>query len=203
MRAAAERRPITVGIVSEDFVTARGLRTVCRGDRMTVAFEAPPAGAADRDWRGYGVEAILIDAAGCIPRNRLVLFQMLVERAGSTPVLGVVPHGAVGLSALKALELGLVGLVHLAGASGQLRQTVERALDGAEVVQIPRYQRERSPLIGPAYEGTKLPAAGDINILELLVAGLRDAEIGSRVGFSSSTVKHHIESIMHDYRLAT
>jgi DNA-binding NarL/FixJ family response regulator len=97
-------------------------------------------------------------------------------RAG---IKAVIPSNLPGPEIVKAIEAAAAGLVVLDGPSIEmlLRVPSNVSISGAERLVEPLTPRE-------------------IEVLQLLAAGLGNKEIASRLGISDHTVKFHVASVM-------
>ena len=93
-----------------------------------------------------------------------------------------------------ALQAGAVGYLLKDSGAQELHGAIHRAYHGQSMLSPQATQALVSATVKPPSVGHDL-SDREIEILELLVQGLSNSEIGDRLYISRSTVKNHISSI--------
>ena len=159
-------------LVEDHSKAARGVESELPTDVLLVEAEtlADPAAREALDWAGTGAAAILLvrDPAAEPVADAL--------RAG---VKAVLPSGMEGPEIAAAIEAAAAGLTVLESASLDLllRAPGAFAKGTSEILVEPLTERE-------------------LEVLELVAAGLGNKEVASRLEISEHTVKFHVASIM-------
>lgn len=159
-------------VVEESAPGARTMAADSPADVLLVeALSLADGGArAALDWAGAGGPAVLL------VRNSTPEAVAAALRAGVKAVLG---SGRTGPEIIAAVEAAAAGLVVLdpSGIETLLRSPGPGSSPGAETLAEPLTPRE-------------------IEVLQLLAAGLGNKEIASRLAISEHTAKFHVAAIM-------
>lgn len=117
-------------------------------------------------------------------------FQQALKQAGiHVPIVFITAHGDVPMAS-RALRAGAVEFLMKPFQKDELLTAIHRALD-RDRVQRARYE-ELSALQARFAELT----SREREVLELVVSGLTNKEIGSRLGISEVTTKMHRSQVM-------
>jgi len=161
-----------VQVVGDSFGDARWTRGDSPPDVLLVEAEtlADPAARKAMDWARAGGPVVLL------VRNPAAEAVAVALRGG---VKAVLPSGLAGQEIVAAIEAAAVGLVVLdaIGTEALLRAPAAASSAGSEALVEALTPRE-------------------LEVLQLLAAGLANKEIASRLKISEHTVKFHVASIM-------
>lgn len=190
--------PRTVVIASESAFTRRDFeRTVATAEGLALAGTCPWLEVADRSMR-WRPDLVLLDAAGApLPETSAVVARLRsVDRAPLIALL--VPHGGARVEA----EYADAVLAADQGAYAVVR-ALEVLASGVLVTARPA-RRDPEPGAGPEVR-QRLSTLTDREreILVLIVDGLSNREVGSRLFISPDTVKEHVSRILAKLEVAS
>ena len=159
-------------LVEDPGKDARGVESELPADVLLVEADtlSDPAAREALDWAGTGAAAVLL------VRNPAAESVAEALRAG---VRAVLPSGVDGLEIAAAIEAAVAGLTVLESASLDLLLRAPGALA----------KGTSDTLVEPLTER-------ELEVLELVAAGLGNKEVASRLEISEHTVKFHVASIM-------
>jgi DNA-binding NarL/FixJ family response regulator len=190
VRAARARKPlIRVALVESDPLRVVGFRAFFDA---ASGFELVSASLRD----GGALQSIdLVLLSNCRVQNRVDLIAIL---KGTRPDLRIIMTGSGDeKTILQAIVAGAKGYVDEAASPAEFVQAVRVVSQGS--VWAPRYvfskfiERVSS---APAPAGRATFTDREKEVLELLVAGRSNKEIGSPLGIQERTVKAHVAKLM-------
>jgi DNA-binding NarL/FixJ family response regulator len=126
----------------------------------------------------------------------------LHRRRADLPIVAVVccPH-AVTPWALRGLLGGAIrAVLDLREAQEGVAQALERVARGASVLHV-QLRHGHGEILADLLAAKEQWSETQLRLLELVVQGLPDHEIGKRLHLSPHTIKHHIEHLRHELRL--
>ncbi|MEV0361968.1 LuxR C-terminal-related transcriptional regulator [Nocardia fusca] len=190
--------PHTVVIASESAFTRRDFeRTVATAEGLALAGTCPWREVADRAVR-WRPDLVLLDAAGApLPETSAVVARL--RSADRAPLIALlVPHGGPRVEA----EYADAVLAADQGAHAVVR-ALEVLASGVLVAARPP-RREPEPGAGPEVrQRLSTLTEREREILVLIVDGLSNREVGSRLFISPDTVKEHVSRILAKLEVAS
>ena len=136
------------------------------------------------------------DAAGCVVTDArmpgmsgLELQRALKRRGAGVPVIVITGHGAVSM-AVEALQGGALDFIEKPFDDQLFLASVRRALDRSQ-----RSAEQRKADAAVARRAALL-SAREREVMELVVTGLLNKQVGGRLGISEITVKAHRGRVM-------
>lgn len=190
-------RVVTVVIVDDNDVIRSGLRSLLdASDAVHVVGEAGDGDEALEQVRALQPDVVLLDVR--MPRRDGVA--VAAEISGTTKVL-MLTYGDAPDVVRAALTAGAVGyLVHGTFRAEQLEGAVLAVAAGSSVFSQVATDVLREALTAPAVAAsTARPDVGlsprEAEVMELIAAGLTNAEISGRCFLSEKTVKNHVNHI--------
>jgi DNA-binding NarL/FixJ family response regulator len=170
----------------------------CRESGVKVLQRAGTAAAATEACRLGRPDLLVLDLELPDTDGFRVLAELAEERPSAVLVLGDRVEGDL---ALRALRLGVGGLVAKAEGLRDLPETIRRVVAG-ERVMSPELERDAMRALGVmarrAREGADIAARltrRERQVLEMLSAGLTVGQIASRIGISPRTVETHVTKL--------
>lgn len=187
--------PIRILVADDHPLFLDGLVATLSGDEeLQVVATAGDAAAAVRAVREHQPDLALLDVA--MPGSGLEAARLIGGASPSTRVV-VLTSSENEDDLIAAMNAGARGYV-LKGVAGRELRAILKAVHGGEVYVAP----------GLAYvmiKGLTKPRVRDPfdeltgrerEVLELVAAGLSNAEIGGRLGLAEKTVKHYMTAIL-------
>lgn len=189
-----EARRLRVLVVAADPLVRAGLATLLRQAGYTIAGQAAPGTELAAETAVYRPEAVLWDL-GWDPEAGLedTLDQVAALSEAGLAVVALLP-GDEQAGAVRAA--GARGLLPRDAPAGALAAALEGAARGLLVLD-PGLAARAAPPLGQATPG--LPealTARELEVLQLLAAGLTNRAIAQELGISEHTVKFHVNAIL-------
>jgi DNA-binding NarL/FixJ family response regulator len=188
---------VTVAIVDDNDVIRHGLRSLLdTSSQVTVVGEAGDGEAAVELVRATRPDVTLLDVR--MPRRDGVA--VAGDVTGLTRVLMLTYSDAPDV-VRAALEAGAAGyLVHGTFRAEQLVSSVLQVAAGASVFSQPAVDVLRGALAAPPKAASPAPpdvglSRRESEVMDLIAAGLTNAEISRRCFLSEKTVKNHVNHI--------
>lgn len=180
-----------------------GIRLSLRGSALEVVGEFADVGSAARSARAVRPDVCLVDAV--VPGGGPAAVRAIVRARPPTAVIVLADRSSV-VDLLDALDAGAVGCLDKDIRSARLPGVLRAAAAGEAIV--PRR------LVGPLAQGLRLHAAEplggsrgslrltrrELEVLDLMRAGLTTSAIAGRLVVSPGTVRSHVMSLMHKLR---
>jgi two-component system nitrate/nitrite response regulator NarL len=187
--------PIRLLIVDDHPLVLDGLvATLSADEELEVVATAADAALAVRAAREHGPDIALLDVAmpgGGIEAARAIA----ADRPATRVVMLTSSENEDDL--LAAMEAGAKGYV-LKGVAGRELRVILKAVHRGEVYVAPglAYAMIRGLTRPPAEDPLAELTGREREVLELVAAGLSNAEIGGRLGLAEKTVKHYMTAIL-------
>jgi len=191
--APAKKTPIRIAVVESDPLRFVGFRALFDSEPD---FELISASLPDISGL-QGIDLVLLGN-----RNGLNLFDLMASLKASRPDLRIIVTGA-GMdeeTVLKAIAAGAKGYVDEAAAPAEFIQAIRIVNQGS--VWAPRHVLSMFIERVSTSPGRIFPAGRvtftdrEKEVLEMLVAGRSNKEIGSALGIEERTVKAHVAKLM-------
>jgi two-component system response regulator FixJ len=177
----------TVHVVDDDEAVRDSLRFALEQEGLTVrtyadaqallVAELPPAGCVVTDFRMPEIDGLQLQAR-------------LAERGVRLPVIVMTAHGDVPV-AVRALKAGAVDFLEKPFQDGQLAGAVRQALDAN------RRALTEAATAAEAARRIALLTPRERDVLQLMVAGKSNKEIGRTLGTSPRTIDVHRARVFH------
>jgi two-component system, NarL family, response regulator LiaR len=196
-----EKTKIKVMIVDDHDMLRSGLKVFLDSlDDMVLVAEAANGESATMICRDANPDVVLIDLK--MPRmNGITAIQHI--RAQQPHIQFVVLTSFVDEESVQeALRAGASGYLLKDAGVDDLHNAILRAFQGKTVLAPEATQALVSATTRPPTPGYDLTER-EIHILELIVRGLSNSEIGDQLHISRSTVKNHISSIFSKLHIDT
>jgi DNA-binding NarL/FixJ family response regulator len=190
---AASKRPIRVAVVDNDPLRLVGFRTLLEGDSSFVLNGYSPASI----FSAQGYELVLIGS-----RTGLVMYDIMSGLKAMNPSVRIIVAGNVCNEefALRALAAGAKGFLDESASVDDYKRAIRAVHSGLvwappsllskfieRVTNVPRRNFSDQPLVYTERER---------EVLNLLVSGRSNREIGVALGIEERTVKMHVTSLM-------
>jgi DNA-binding NarL/FixJ family response regulator len=126
----------------------------------------------------------------------------LRRRRADLPIVAVVccPHAVTPWTLRALLGCAISGVLDLQESQEGVAQALERVGRGASVLHV-QLRRGHGDVLKDLLAAKEQWTETQLRLLELVVLGLPDHEIGRRLHLSPHTVKHQIEHLRHELRL--
>ena len=187
--------PIRILVADDHPLFMEGLVATLSGDEeMQVVATAVDASAALQAARDHRPDLALLDVG--MPGGGLEAARLIVAACPSTRVV-MLTSSENEANLLSAMNAGAKGYV-LKGVAGRELRAILKSVHGGDVYVAPG-------LAFGMIKGLTRPRAHDPleeltrrerDVLELVGAGLSNAEIGGRLGLAEKTVKHYMTAIL-------
>jgi two-component system response regulator FixJ len=136
-----------------------------------------------------GPSCVIIDVQ--MPGLDGIAFQeMLIQRRRQEQLVFITGHGDIPMCA-KAMKAGAVDFLPKPIRSAELLKCVDRAL------QRSAEQRERAALKAEARRLLDLLTPREFEVMQTLLTGMLNKQVGAELGMAEKTVKLHRGRIMH------
>ena len=194
MKPAPAKKPhIRVAVVESDPLRFVGFRALFDSEPDFELFSATVAELAMRE----GIDLVLLGS-----RSGQNLFDVMASLKAARPDLRIIVTGAGAdeETILKAIAAGAKGYVDEAAAPAEFIQAIRIVNQGS--VWAPRHVLSTFIERVSASPGRIFPAGRvsftdrEKEVLEMLVAGRSNKEIGSNLGIEERTVKAHVAKLM-------
>ena len=137
-----------------------------------------------------GPSCVIIDVQ--MPGLNGIAFQeMLIQRRRQEQLVFITGHGNIPMCA-KAMKAGAVDFLSKPIKSAELLNCVDRAL------QRSAEQRERAAVKSEARRLLDLLTPREFEVMQMLLTGMLNKQVGAELGMAEKTVKLHRGRIMHD-----
>jgi DNA-binding NarL/FixJ family response regulator len=192
MKAAA-RNPIRIAVVENDPLRFVGFRALFDEDRDFTLQSCTPSSIFGT--RGY--DLVLIGA-----RTGSAMYEIIAGLKALNPTVRIIATGNVpgDEMALRALSAGAKGYIEESAPAAEFKQAIREVNSGAvwasplllskfieRMTNMPRRTRAAEPLVFTERER---------EVLNLLVSGRSNKEIGSALGIEERTVKMHVAKLL-------
>ena len=183
--------PATVLIVDDDLPVREALSSLLRSVRLKTECFASPQEllASDR-----------IDAANCLildvrlpGRSGLDVLDELRELGLKLPTIFITGHGDVPMS-VRAMKAGAVEFLIKPFRDQELLDAVQAAL------RLDQDRRREEDAVNELQQRLASLTARERDVLENLMTGQLNKEIGARLGVAESTIKAHRAQVMRKMR---
>jgi len=190
---SAPKKVIRIAVVENDPLRFVGFRALFDGDSGFVLQSHTPASIFDA--RGY--DLVLIGA-----RTGAAMYEIMAGLKGLNPSVRMIATGSSRSEemALRALCAGAKGFIEESASAEEFKEAIRVVNNGSvwasghllskfieRVTSVPRNLRPDEPLIFTERER---------EVLNLLVAGHSNREIGTALGIEERTVKMHVAKLM-------
>jgi len=190
---SAPKKVIRIAVVENDPLRFVGFRALFDGDSGFVLQSHTPASIFDA--RGY--DLVLIGA-----RTGAAMYEIMAGLKGLNPSVRMIATGSSRSEemALRALCAGAKGFIEESAKAEEFKEAIRVVNNGSvwasghllskfieRVTSVPRNLRPDEPLIFTERER---------EVLNLLVAGHSNREIGTALGIEERTVKMHVAKLM-------
>jgi FixJ family two-component response regulator len=122
--------------------------------------------------------------------NGLAFQEVLIQRRRQEQLIFITGHGDIPMCA-KAMKAGAVDFLPKPIKSGELLKCVDRAL------QRSAEQRERAAVKAGARDLLDLLTPREFEVMQLLLTGMLNKQVGAELNIAEKTVKLHRGRIMH------
>lgn len=187
--------PIRVLVADDHPLFLDGLvATLSADEEIQVVAVAGDAVAAVRAAREHRPDLALLDLA--MPGGGLEAARQIGSACPTTRVV-VLTSSENGDDLTAALKAGAKGYV-LKGIGGPELRTILKSVHGGEVYVTPglAYGMIRGLTATRAHNPLEELTSREREVLELVAAGLSNAEIGGRLGLAEKTVKHYMTAVL-------
>jgi two-component system nitrate/nitrite response regulator NarL len=188
-------QPIRVLIADDHPMFLDGLvATLSSDEDLEVVATAGDASAAVRAAGEHQPDLALLDVA--MPGGGLEAARLIVAASPSTRVV-MLTSSENEDDLVAAMDAGAKGYV-LKGVAGRELRTILKSVHGGEVYVAPglAYAMIKGLTRPRAHDPLAELTAREREVLELVAAGLSNAEIGGRLGLAEKTVKHYMTAIL-------
>jgi DNA-binding NarL/FixJ family response regulator len=189
----AVKNPIRIAVVESDPLRFVGFRALFEGDRNFVLQNYTPSSIFGT--RGY--DLVLIGA-----RTGAAMYEIMAGLKALNPSVRIIATGNVPGDefALRALTAGAKGYIEESATAAEFKEAIRVIHSGSvwasphlfskfieRMTNIPRRGRAEEPLVFTTRER---------EVLNLLVSGRSNKEIGNALGIEERTVKMHVAKLM-------
>jgi DNA-binding NarL/FixJ family response regulator len=189
----AVKSPIRIAVVESDPLRFVGFRALFEGDRNFTLQGYTPSTIFGT--RGY--DLVLIGA-----RTGGAMYEIMAGLKALNPSVRIIATGNVPGDefALRALTAGAKGYIEESSSANEFKEAIRVVHSGSvwasphlfskfieRMTNIPRRSRAEEPLVFTARER---------EVLNLLVSGRSNKEIGNALGIEERTVKMHVAKLM-------
>ena len=122
--------------------------------------------------------------------NGIAFQEMLIQRRRQEQLVFITGHGSIPMCA-KAMKAGAVDFLPKPIKSTELLKCVDRAL------QRSAEQRERAAVKAEARRLLDLLTPREFEVMQMLLTGMLNKQVGAELGMAEKTVKLHRGRIMH------
>lgn len=183
-------------VVSDYSVVRAGLRALLGEGLTNVVAESPRSMAGVAGLWDVRLRLVLLDLSLPLTEACFEICRHLPQRPDAPTIIGVHCWGPHPTRIADLVSAGLGSYVSIARDGSALRAAVQALRRHEAMISVPDGSVLDTLLGGPMV--TRL----DVQIIGLLVRGLTDKEVGSRLGLSASTVKHRVNAVEKDHGLA-
>ena len=184
---------VRVAIVGHDPLRLIGLRTILESDRTFIVQCLSPSGLTF----GLQCDVVLLAVRG-IPSVQDAIARVRSSAFGGKIILTGAPPGEESM--IRAIGAGVKGYLDEDAAPEQYKQAIRVVNEGSMWVPRKVLSKFIDRIIGNPKSTPLVQAAGlserERQVLELLVAGRTNKEIGTELGLEERTVKSHISRLM-------
>ena len=187
--------PIRILVADDHPLFLDGLvATLSADDELRVVATAGDAAAAVRAVREHQPDLALLDVG--MPGSGLEAARLIGAASPSTRVV-VLTSSENEDDLIAAMNAGARGYV-LKGVAGRELRAILKAVHGGEVYVAPglAYVMIKGLTKPRVHDPFDELTAREREVLELVAAGLSNAEIGGRLGLAEKTVKHYMTAIL-------
>lgn len=192
--APQELSKIQIAVINQDPLRFVGLRTI---------LESEPDFVIHPVNLGAVVKPIQADVVLLGMQANCPVTDVIARLRVSTPKVRIVLTGGPAKDdrILRAVAFGVRGYLDESAAPDQYKQAIRVVAGGS--MWVPRrvltrfIERVTADPKHPIFQTTGQLSEREREVLELLVAGHTNKEIGSRMGLEERTVKAHITKLMH------
>jgi FixJ family two-component response regulator len=122
--------------------------------------------------------------------NGIALQEALIQRRRQEQLVFITGHGSIPLCA-RAMKAGAVDFLPKPIKSAELLKCVDRALERSAE------QRERAAIKAEARRLLDLLTPREFEVMQTLLTGMLNKQVGAELGMAEKTVKLHRGRIMH------
>ena len=187
--------PIRILVADDHPLFLDGLvATLSADDELRVVATAIDAPAAVRAAREHQPDLALLDVA--MPGGGLEAARLISAASPSTRVV-MLTSSENEDDLIAAMNVAVKGYV-LKGIDGRELRTILKSVHGGEVYVAPglAYGMIRGLTKPRVHDPFEDLTTREREVLELVAAGLSNAEIGGRLGLAEKTVKHYMTAIL-------
>lgn len=190
---SAVKNPIKVAIVENDPLRFVGFRALFEGDPEFQLKSCTPASI----FNAHGYDLVLVGS-----RTGPAMYEVMAGLKSLDPEVRIIATGNLRSDemALRALSAGAKGFIEESASADDFKQAI-RAVHGGSVwasrelfskfiervTNIPRPRKAEEPLVFTERER---------EVLQLLISGRSNKEIGAALGIEERTVKMHVAKLM-------
>ncbi len=190
MSVDKEQQPV-VFVVDDDLAVRDGVSSLLRSVGMRAEVFASPEELTARGTLA-SANCLVLDVR--LPGISGLEFQReLNAQASRTPIIFITGHGDVPMS-VKAMKAGAIEFLLKPFREHELLEAVQQA------TQIDRDQRRRAAGLAELRARYSLLTMREREVMENLVAGQLNKQIGEAIGAAESTVKAHRAQLMRKMR---
>jgi two-component system nitrate/nitrite response regulator NarL len=187
--------PIRIVVADDHPLFLDGLvATLSADEELQVVATARDASAAVRAAREHQPDLALLDVG--MPGGGLDAARLVANASPSTRVV-MLTSSENEDDLVAAMNVGAKGYV-LKGIDGRELRAILKSVHGGEVYVAPglAYGMIRGLTRPRAHDPFEDLTSREREVLELVAAGLSNAEIGGRLGLAEKTVKHYMTAIL-------
>lgn len=144
---------------------------------------------------------VIVDIA-LDPALAIEVCRGLRRRRADLPIVAVVccPHAVTPWTLRGLLGCAISAVLDLRGSQEGVAQALESVARGASVLHV-QLRRGHGEILEDLLAAKEQWSETQLRLLELVVLGLPDHEIGKRLHLSPHTIKHQIGHLRHELRL--
>jgi two-component system nitrate/nitrite response regulator NarL len=187
--------PIRIVVVDDHPLLLDGLvATLSADEELEIAATGGDAAAAVRAAREHQPDLALLDVA--MPGGGIEAARQIRDASPATRVV-MLTSSENEDDLLSAMEAGAQGYI-LKGVAGRELRAILKSVHGGEVYVAPglAYAMIRGLTKPRPRDPIAELTTREREVLELVAAGLSNAEIGGRLGLAEKTVKHYMTAIL-------
>lgn len=193
VKMSADAKP-TVIVVDDDISTREGLEALLEAAGWTVrCFESA---AAFLDWKAPEGPSCLVLDVSLPDLNGLDLQVQLADRSARLPIIFITGYGDVPMT-VRAMKAGAAEFLTKPLGEATLLSAIEQAIEQSRVA-IAKREAKRS-----IEERYATLSRREREVMQLIVSGLLNKQVGGELGISEITVKAHRGRVMEKMKASS